>query len=316
MSDRPPLAVATWPALGTTAWVVTAASADLGAARAVVAEAVDRIDRACSRFRPDSELGALRPGAGAVPVSAVLCQALAAALRAARLTDGLVDPTVGTALRLLGYDRDFAQLADRGPAPVLRVGPVPGWRAVGLDPARRTVTLPAGVELDLGATAKALCADQAAAAAHAATGAGVLVSLGGDIATAGPAPPGGWPVQVSDDHARPRSDDPTVVIAGGGLATSSTTVRRWRRGPGEAHHIVDPAAGTPARGPWRTVTVAAASCVDANTAATAALVLGAAAPAWLRERRLPARLVDTAGQVVALAGWPADRAGAPEAAGR
>ncbi|HUY60372.1 MAG TPA: FAD:protein FMN transferase, partial [Candidatus Dormibacteraeota bacterium] len=228
MSDRPPLAVATWPALGTTATVVTTDPAQLAAARAVVAEAVDQIDRACSRFRPDSELCALRPGAGPVAVSAGLFEAVAVALRAARLTDGLVDPTVGRALRLLGYDRDFAELAARGPAPVVRVGPVAGWRAVGLDPARRTVQLPAGVELDLGATAKALCADRAAAAAHTATAAGVLVSLGGDIATAGPAPPGGWLVQVSDDHARPRPGDPTVAIASGGLATSSTTVRRWR----------------------------------------------------------------------------------------
>jgi FAD:protein FMN transferase len=172
-----------------------------------------------------------------------------------------------------------------------------------LDPARRAVRLPRGVRLDLGATAKALGADRAAvAAASGGPGVGLLVNLGGDIATAGPAPSGGWRVRVADDH-RAAADAPsqTIAIRSGGLATSSTTVRRWGAG---AHHIIDPRTGLPAVSRWRTVSVAAATCVDANIASTAAVVLGDDAPDWLSERALPARLVEHEGGVRSTAGWP------------
>ena len=209
----------------------------------------------------------------------------------------------------IGYDDDFETLPGRRPASALQALAVPGWRLVRLDRGTRTVVLPPGVRLDLGATAKALAADRAAAAAHRATGEGVLVSLGGDLAVAGPAPAGGWTVLIAEDHrGDPDGAGPRVAVQSGGLATSSTTVRRWRVGDLDRHHVVDPATGLPATGPWRTVSVAAASCVDANTAATAAIVIGEAAEAWLSARRLPARLVATDGRVVVTGGWPADLA--------
>ena len=133
----------------------------------------------------------------------------------------------------------------------------------------------------------------------------MLVSLGGDIAAAGPAPAGGWLVRVTDHHAA-GDDAPgqTVAIAAGGLATSGTAARRWRRGGQDLHHIVDPATGSSAAGPWRTASVAAGSCVDANTASTAAIILGPRAPAWLATRGLPSRLVAVDGTVVRIGAWP------------
>jgi len=115
---------------------------------------------------------------------------------------------------------------------------------------------------------------------------------------------------VTDDH-RAGPDDPsssgqTVRIRAGGLATSTVTVRRWRRGATTVHHIVDPRTGRPAEEVWRTVSVAAASCLAANTASTAAIILGDAAPSWLEGRTLPARLVRTDGRAVRAAGWPED----------
>ena len=98
-----------------------------------------------------------------------------------------------------------------------------------------------------------------------------------------------------------------VQLHGGGLATSSTAVRRWRRGGDAYHHVLDPRTGLPAEPVWRTVTVTAASCVDANTASTAAIVRGRGAPGWLAELGLPSRLVDSAGTVHRVAGWPPDR---------
>jgi len=296
---------ASWPALGTTASVYVTDANALEPARAAVEQELDAIDRACSRFRDDSDLMRANARAGhPAPVGPLLAEAIAVALRAARLTGGMVDPTIGEALVLAGYDRDFAQLRPTtGP---LRAVRVPGWHAVKLDREHALLTLPCGVRLDLGATAKALAADRAAAAAaRGADGAGVLVNLGGDIAVAGAAPAQGWTVGVGDDHRG--LADQTLTIRGGGLATSSTVVRCW--GPGR-HHIIDPRTGIPAGPHWRTASVAAASCVDANTASTAAIVLGPSAPAWLAERDLPARLVARDGAVTIVGSWPQELAAA------
>jgi thiamine biosynthesis lipoprotein len=162
-----------------------------------------------------------------------------------------------------------------------------------------------GIRLDLGATAKSLAADRAAAAAAEAVGTGVIVSCGGDVAAAGDPPPDGWPVRVCEYHADP-PDAPSemVVIDAGGLATSGVTARHWQRGGRTFHHIIDPATSQPADTPWRVVTVAAATCVDANIASTAAVILGSDAPAWLAERRLAARLVWADGSVLRVGGWP------------
>jgi thiamine biosynthesis lipoprotein len=297
-------ASATWRALGTTATVVVTDERALAGARAAVELELAQIDLACSRFRPDAELVRLnRAGGAPVRVGPILLEAIEVALHAAQVTEGLVDPTVGAAMDAIGYDRDFAAMTLDG-APV---APVPGgaWRSVRVDPQSRMVSLPAGVRLDLGATAKAWAADRAAERAGAASRTGVLVSLGGDIALAGPVPSDGWAIGIGDDHA---SGDATTTVAvkTGGLATSSTTVRRWRRGGQPVHHIVDPRTGLPAPVVWRTVSVAAATCVDANAAATAAIVRGQDAPAWLDGAGLPARLVAEDGDVVTTAGWPAE----------
>ncbi len=302
----------TFPALGTTAALVVDDEV-LPVAHAILREHIDAIDAACSRFRDDSELMAVNANAGrATPVSALLVEAVGVALRAARVTDGLVDPTVGNALRVLGYDRDFSGVDRDGPPVRVTVGRVPGWTTVEVDATRGTVKVPAGVELDLGATAKALCVDRSVRAIAEATGASVLVSLGGDLAVGGVPPEGGWPVLVTDDHAAPAGGDgQRIAVCSGGLATSGTTVRRWHRGGRTLHHVVDPATGLPCVEHWRTVSVAAASCVDANIASTAALLMGAAAPDWLAARGLPARLVMPDGTVVCVGGWPEDEIAPP-----
>lgn len=305
MSSLPATTFEVW---GTTATIVAPPAAH-DAALAILREELDSMDRACSRFRPDSEVAAVNASSGRpVAVSELFIEAMEAAQRAARLTDGLVDPTVGRALRVLGYDRDFSLLASDGPALTVTVQPVPGWAAVRIDRRTGTVTVPAGVELDFGATAKALCADRAAARAALAFGGGVLISLGGDVAVSGPPPDGGWPVGISDDHADPVGAAECVVsIRDGGLATSSTAVRRWRRGRMEMHHVIDPRTGGPADCYWRTVSVAAASCLDANVASCAAMVMGCRAATWLAERNLPARLVRRSGEALTVGGWVGER---------
>jgi thiamine biosynthesis lipoprotein len=303
-------ASADWTALGTQVWLVVTDPDRLAAGRRLLAADLAEVDAACSRFRPDSELMSLAATAGPVQVSPLLAEAIGVALRAARLTGGDVDPTVGTAMVAIGYDRDFAQLPASGPPVTLAVRAVPGWQQVHLDEQAGRLSLPRGVQLDLGATAKAWAADRSAARLAATLGCGVLVGLGGDISVAGEPPPGGWRVRVQDVTGRP--EDPpvgpaaVVAIQDGGLATSSTTARRWRRGGEVLHHILDPRTGLPAPDYWRTVSVAAATCVDANTASTAAIIKGRDAVNWLANSGLPARLVDAAGNVHAVNGWPGE----------
>lgn len=300
--------VAERAALGTTARLVLWRRADPGAALRAVDRTLQDLDHQVSRFRTDSELSrAERRAPSPVVLSPGAADALVIALGAACATGGLVDPTVGAALCALGYDRDFAAI-DPAPGPV-PAQPAPGWRAVHLS--GRELRLPAGVRLDLGATAKGLGADRAARAAAVATGpaTGVLVSLGGDVAVAGRVPGGGWPVVVAEDPAGTEAPGGEVVrLARGGVATSSTMHRRWRRGEVVVHHVVDPATGQPVDGPWRTATVAARTCVEANAAATAALVAGGAAEGWLARHGLPARLVAVDGSVRRVGGWPAGEA--------
>jgi len=335
---------ADWPLWGGTARLVVrapdeaSAAAALDAARVEVDTVVEAVDAACSRFRPDSEVAALaRAGGSPVPVSEVFGAAVAAALRAAELSDGAVDPTLGNALVAAGYDRDIGDLEDIGDlgdladiediedigniarsqsaadaagdltAPEAGAAPPQlrrsaSWRDVTLDESARTVRVPDGVLLDLGATAKAFAADRAAALAHQVTGGPVLVSLCGDIAVVGTVPGRPWLVLVVE-----RPDEtvgPLVEIHDGGLATSTTRARRWVRSGHPMHHLLDPVTGLPAREVWRTVTVSAATCLDANIASTATVVKGDAGLSWLESTGLPARLVGADGSVRGIGDWP------------
>jgi thiamine biosynthesis lipoprotein len=297
---------ASWRAIGTGIHLVVH-DGELGPAGEAVVAVLDAADLAYSRFRDDSEISRLNARAGErLPISALLGEAIEAGLRAARLSGGAVDPTVGRAMRLIGYDADFDRIrADGGPI-VVHLEPIPGWQSVELSRSPREIRVRKGVELDLGSTGKALAADRAARAARtAAGGGGVLVSLGGDIAVAGEPPDGGWRILVAEDSETPSDAEGEVIsIDTGAVATSSTTVRRWRRGDRTLHHLVDPRTGAPVESPWRTASVVAATCVDANTAATAAIVMGAAAIAWLEAAGLAARLVATDGEIVRIGGWP------------
>ncbi len=310
------LPTATWPAIGTTACVVVTDPAHLDAAQRIVVDELAQLDLACSRFRPDSEVAMLAARGNAwTAVSELLADVLACALDVARFTDGDVDPTMGTDLSLLGYDRDFGELkalsaADSGNAVLpltYRLVYRTSWHDVELDHSARRVRVPAGLVLDLGAIAKAWCADRCASRLHRELGVGVLVSLGGDIATAGIGPDAGWLVRVQDLPGV--SSGPSSVVAlsdGCAIATSSTITRTWRRGASRLHHILDPATRRPAAPIWRTVTAVANTCVDANAATTAAIVRGRAAQSWLTSRGVAARLVDHDGRVHTLGGWPSE----------
>jgi thiamine biosynthesis lipoprotein len=290
-----------WPARGTTARVVLTAGDRpelLDDARAIVDKLLRDVDKACGRSRADAEIHRLyRAGGRTITVSPLLAELVATALAAARRSGGSVDPTVGAAMNRLGHERDLSPLPVCGSSADPAHRPAPGWHTVRLE--GRRLGVPAGVSLDLGATATAFAADRAARLVARELGVGALVALGGDVATAGPAPDGGWRVLVQD-----RPGDPACVVAlPAGAAVATSGVGSRRHGTGRAHRIVDPATGAAARTPWVTATAVADTCVAASTLATAALVRGEAAPRWLGELGAAARLVGRDGAVVTLGAW-------------
>jgi thiamine biosynthesis lipoprotein len=316
------IAVRSMRAIGTT---VAVAVADPGGADdalalladdalALLAEDVRALDEACSRFRPDSELRRIEQASQGRPmvVSPLLFDVVEVACVVAVQTAGTVDPTIGSALIELGYDRDFDDLAGHPLAAGFTPQPAPGWWQVRLDRDDRSVAIPTGVHLDLGATAKAWAADRAAARLASILGCGTLVNLGGDVAVAGAVPAGGWAVGIAPRCTAPLdSVDQVVAVHAGGLATSGTTARTWVRSGRPVHHIVDPWTGEPAHPVWSLVTTTAPSCVEANAWSTAAVVWGNDAVGVLTDVGVPARLVDACGRITYVAGWPVDTARPP-----
>jgi thiamine biosynthesis lipoprotein len=298
---------ATFAAIGTTNTILASDPDVLDDAVALAGQHLRELDRAVSRFRPDSEVSRLAVRARRAPaeafVSPTFAAYLGAALRVARLTGGLVDPTVGSALVAVGYDADLDVVRARPDFHQTRVGSVPRWHTVHLNPSARRVTVAPGTLLDLGATAKAHAADTIAELLAERLAGGFVVNLGGDVAVSGAFPPQGWSIGIEDAGGVTRQ---VVSSTGQAIATSSTQRRVWTADGVPRHHIVDPRTGHTAPAVWAQVSCAAATCLEANAASTAAVVLGLDAPAWLEANGIPARLDAVDGRVVTTTGWPAE----------
>jgi FAD:protein FMN transferase len=308
--DRDQLVFRSVRAIGTVATVVVQDDRAAGLAERILRAKLDAIDRACSRFRSDSELQMVHAHAGrVVHVGSLLFEALEVAHSVAVRTHGAVDPTVGNAIGALGYDRDMGEMGWRPPVPPAALGRVAGYMHVDLDRAARTVRIPRGVRLDLGSSAKALVADQAASHIAHEVGSGVMVSIGGDVAVAGPPPAQGWAVGIAATSATPASEvDQVVAIRSGGLASSSPSVRSWMAGDRPVHHIIDPLTGDSAVPYWTLVSATGASCVDANALTTACVVWGEQALRHLPEYGQAVRLVRHDGLTLSRHGWPEEQA--------
>ena len=296
-------------AIGTTVRLLATNPDSLAPATDLLRRHLDALDLAASRFRLDSEVcrlaAAAVDGPAHVQASAVLAGSVRAALHAARITDGLVDPTVGAAVVVSGYDADIHVVRARSGPSGTATGagaPVPGWQSVTIDP-DGLLSVPRGCLLDLGSSAKAHAADVAAARMAARLPGGFLVNLGGDIALSGDTPRDGWSISVDGSTAPGR--EVVALVSGQAIATSSTRLRTWPGADGELrHHIVDPRTGRTAPAHWAEVTCVAASALEANAASTAAVVLGADAPDWLAAHGIPARLEGLDGRAVHTPGWP------------
>jgi FAD:protein FMN transferase len=265
----------------------------------------DRLELAASRFRPDSELAAVNARAGSwVVVSPLLRTLLGLGLVAAELTDGLCHPALGLQVDAAGYrlwreanvPRELVHADGRGNVAEAAV-PAVDWRRIELVGDR--VRIPRSSELDLGAVAKAWLADRLAESLAEDLGADVVANMGGDLRTVSSGMP--WIVGVRHGDRGAHED---LLVTECGLATSSRTRRAWRSSAGPAHHLIDPRTGRPAETPWLAVSAFGADAVQANIAASAAMVAGGEAPGWLVEHGLDAVLSSAAGPVLRIGRWP------------
>ncbi len=284
LTTSEPAVTRRFAAMGSTAELVVvgndgAALADWAMSR------IEQLEATWSRFRPDSELSRICRDAGTGPVaaSADMLAAVGHALTLWYVTDGRFDPTIRAALEACGYDRTFRQVARHStaaPPPV----PAPGCEGVRVDRDLGTVTLPAGIELDLGGVGKGLAADLVATGLAERGAAGACIALGGDVRVTGVQTDGSsWLVPIEDplDESRTLALRPLVDQA---VVTSTTRFRRWRRGDVEMHHLIDPATGSPARRGITAVVVQAEEAWWAEGVAKAALVAGADSGLELLER--------------------------------
>jgi thiamine biosynthesis lipoprotein len=265
-----------------------ASRSEFGAVEAIFAER----ERRFSRFDPSSELSSVnRSRSGLVTVSAAFAEMLELALQAAVDTEGMVVPTLGRAIALAGYDRDFAEVADDEPATSgeqrgdAHPTDVDRWRQIRVRGC--IVHRPPGLVLDLNGVVKGRTVDDALGL----LGSDCFVSAGGDLAVSG-----------AIDVGLPGGD--AIRVVSGGLATSSTGRRRWRRDGSWQHHLIDPRTSLPSDSPWSDVSVSASSCRAADVAAKAALLRGGEGPGWLDVLGLAGRFRRPSGEVVLTESWP------------
>ena len=247
--------------------VVSGPMHHLGVAR----RRVEDLEAKWSRFRPDSEISTLRRRPERhVRVSTETRLLLRRGVAAWEATGGAFDPSVHDAVVAWGYDRDLGLV--RGPDHGPVTTPAPGLAGVDVDDVAGTACLGAGA-FDPGGIGKGLAADLVATELVAAGAHAALVSLSGDVRIAGSPADGGWTVSV-EDPIEPAADLVRMVLRGGGLASSSERRRRWRVGHGQAHHLIDPATGAPARTTLAGVTVLAGEAWWAEALTKAVLVGG------------------------------------------
>ena len=255
---------------------------------ASVLEWFENWEQTLSRFRPDSELNELNRHSGQFwPVSQTLWRVFQAARQAEKRSQGLVTPSVLEALLQAGYERSFSELAQ---VPVVvrtgsrqAVNPATSTGPILCNETTHSICLPAGLGLDFGGVAKGWAAGQAVQKLRPYGPA--LVDAGGDIAVSGRQLDGSpWAIGVADPH-QPENDLGTLLLVGGGVATSGIDYRRWLQDGVWKHHIIDPRTGEPAETDLLSVTVVGSTVMEAETAAKVVLILGSREGlAWLKNQ--------------------------------
>ncbi len=264
-------------------------------------------EQTLSRFMPESELSRLNSRAGhSVAVSPLLFMVLEKAIAAAQATDGLYDPTLLQNLHTIGYDRSFelienasVQVNTNGHA--VRKGGA--WQQIRLNHEKQRVTLPVGVGVEFGGIAKGMAVDAALERLRDVGIATAMVNAGGDLAVLGVPP-----IEQQWDIAVPgKTQSWTLPLTHGAIATSGIARRHWQQGEQQRHHLLDARTGLPAQSGMWSVTVVAATCMQAEVAAKVAFVLGIQeGSAFLQQRGLPGMLIRENGNWTTAGPWPVE----------
>jgi thiamine biosynthesis lipoprotein len=264
---------------------------------------VVEFDAALSRFKPDSELCALNADTRrSVPASELLRQAVKAGLVAAKLSGGLVDPTLADEIESAGYTASRAgvpgaplgaALEEAPPRRSARPNPAARWQGFEIDDAAGTISRPPGLRFDTGGTGKGLAADLIASQLRGYSR--FIVDCGGDIRIGG-ADALVRPYEVFVEHPMTGERAHVLRLGSGAVATSGLNVRIWRDSAGRyAHHLLDPSTGEPAWTGLIGATALGDTAVEAETLSKAALLSG---PERGREV-----LADRGGLLVHDSGW-------------
>lgn len=210
-------------------------------------------------------------GGEPVTVSEDTAHVLNAALRLGEETGGALDISIYPVVKAWGFTTDSYQIPDRETLDELLEQV--DYTAIGFDPKHRTVTLPAGMELDLGSIAKGYTGDQVVALFREAGVTSAILSLGGNVQTLGAKPDGSpWRVAVKDPGG---SGYAGVLEVVGQAVVTSGGYERYFEADGKVYwHILDPATGSPARTGVQSVTVVGASGMVCDALSTALFLLG------------------------------------------
>jgi thiamine biosynthesis lipoprotein len=287
-----------FPTMGTVARVVRDADGFVD-----IASVFEEIDRRLSRFDSNSDLSRLNADPRAcVPAGPLLRGAISAALRAAHVSGGLVDPTVLPAMLRAGYQESRAHsrppslqraLDSAPPRRPARPDSSARWDRVEVDDRAGVIRRPPGLELDLGGSVKGWAADLLAAQLE--RYGRCAVDCGGDIRLAGGH---GSPWEVRVRHPLTGGIAHTLRVSTGGVATSGIDARLWeRKGSHFAHHLIDPATGAPAWTGLIAATALAPTALEAEALAKSAVLSGPVAGRRLLRARHGGVLVHDDGTV-------------------
>jgi thiamine biosynthesis lipoprotein len=258
------------------------------AARRIAADEARRVEAKFSRYRTGNLVHRINHARGRpVEVDEETALLIDYAATCHEMSEGLFDITSGALRRVWRFDGSDRVPDDAAVREVLRHV---GWhRAAWKD---RVLTLPEGMEIDLGGIGKEYAVDRAAALVAAAVPDAFLVNFGGDLFASAPRRGGRpWGVGVDDPDRTGEAALYRVDLPRGGLATSGDARRfvlwRGRR----LGHILDPRTGWPIEDAPRSVTVVASTCIEAGTLSTLAYLKGPGAAAFLEAQGVQFRIV-------------------------